>query len=455
MDRDVDQVLMNINKTAGGIVSAALFSTAMTFKLATFLMRMAKKGLAASGLVDAFKNFNTKTSGEFTVYNIPLSKEKAQMVNELNKLNLNLEKEKNPFKAAKMRNDIKNIEKQLPELQHLKTLGIEHCMLPKLNGSMQTIQVAIARPDEQKFKNWYLNHLSTEMNGGKKNLEAIKVFTEGNYTILNMPFEDKKELNDMFKDFKRMGVNYAKCPDLNVGDGYTQVAVPNSERSLVEDWFKLWKNKQLSNGEEVTKEMYAMDGNSYMETGSMSDDAYINSAEQIYQDANKEFEQQSNPVPWTQKMQHENSPEYVKLLQDNNYEKITINKETLVDKLNTENMKHIMESAKRNGMFVSRVPGTYGHHQEALVLPIDKVFTTDDDKTFVAFLHKGQDHMVVNSEGVIQKKNFELTYKPYDVVTRNLNRVNNMTKDKALEKGMQVAKDIAAAVPVPGMPLKP
>lgn len=445
--REIDQILMNINKTSGGIVSAALFSVTMSFKLVTFLMRMAKKGLAASGLVDAFKNFNQKTSGQFTVYNIPLSQEKAAKMNKLNKLSLELDSEKNPIKAAALRNDIKKLEKEIPEIAQLKMLGIDYCVLPKLNGSNQTIQVGVANVDDQKFKNWYLNHLTTELQGGQKNLEAIKVFTEGNYTILNMPFEEVEELGVMFSDFNTMGINYAVCPDLNVGDGYTQVAIPNVNRGLVEDWFKLYKEKALSEGKEITKEMYAMDGNSYVNTGEVSADQYINSSDELCQAANAEFEKQAQQVPWTQKMKHENSPEFVRLMQDNSYQKITINKETLVEGLNTTNMDVLMQMAERNNMFVSRIPGTYGTDQEALILPMSQVFTTDEDKTFVAFLHKGKQSMVADASGNVMKRSYEDTYRPYDTVTRGFAKVKGMKKEINLEKTVEPAKNIAASIP--------
>lgn len=445
--REIDQVLMNINRTSGGVVSAALFSVTMSLKLVTFLMRMAKKGLAASGLVDAFKNFNQKTSGEFTVYNIPLSEEKAQKMNKLNKLSLELDTEKNPIKAASLRNDIKKLEKEIPEIAQLKMLGIDYCVLPKLNGSNQTIQVGVANVDDQKFKNWYLNHLTTELQGGQKNLEAIKVFTEGNYTILNMPFEEVDELGVMFSDFNTMGINYAVCPDLNVGDGYTQVAIPNVNRSLVEDWFKLYKEKALSEGKELTKEMYAMDGNSYANTGEVSPEQYINSSDEACKATNEEFEKQAQPVPWNQKMKHENSPEFVRLMQDNSYQKITINKETLVEGLSTSNMEILMQMAERNNMFVSRIPGTYGEDQEALILPMSNVFTTDEDKTFIAFLHKGKPSMVADAAGNVMKRSYEDTYKPYDTVTRGFAKVEGMKKDINLEKAVEPVKNIAAAVP--------
>ena len=446
-NREIDKVLMNINKTAGGVVSAALFSTAMTFKLVTFLLRMAKKGLASSGLVDTFKNFNQKTSGEFTVYNIPLSQDKAQKMDNLNKLNLELDNEKNPIKAASIRNNIKKLEKEIPELAQLKMLGIEHCVLPKLNGSNQTIQVGVSNVDDQKFKNWYLNHLTTELRGGQKNLEAIKVFTEGNYTILNMPFEEEAELGVMFSDFNTMGINYAVCPDLNVGDGYTQIAIPNTNRTLVEDWFKLYKEKALSEGMELSKDMYVMDGNSYANTGEISAEQYINSSDELCKAANAEFELQSQPVPWPQKMKHENSPEFIKFMQDSSYQKITINKETLVENLDISNMTFLMQTAEKNNMFVSRIPATYGEHQKALVLPMNQVFSTDNDKTFVAFLHKGKECMVADVKGNVSKLSFEDTYKPYDDVSRGFQKVQELTKGIGLEKNVTPAKDIISSIP--------
>ena len=452
MDREVDQILMNVSRTSNGIVNAALFSVGMSFKLITFLARMTKKGLVSSGLMDKFKSFNAKTAGEYTCYNIPLTQEKAEFMNKLGELNLQLDKEKNPINAAKIRNEIKNIEKEIPELNQLKKLGIEHCVLPKINGSNQTLQVAVSNNDTQKFKHWYLNHLQSGMNGGKKNIETIKVFTEGNYTILNMPFEEKKELRDMFKDFDKMGINYAKCPDLKVGDGYTQVAIPNSDRGLVEDWFKLWKDKQLREGKDVEKDMYAMDGNSYAATGEVTADQYINSADEIYKEANAEFEMNSKEVPFAPKMKHENSPEFVKLLQDNNYEKITINKETLVENLETSNMDSLMKKAQEQGYFVSRIPGTWGANQEALVLPINQVFTTDEDKTYVAFLHKGEKCLIANKNGDVLGRTFEETKQSYDKVNRSLNKVKDLAQGKSLEKGVTVAKEVANVLPAPMKP---
>lgn len=403
-DREVDSVMMNINRTSSGIIQAATFSARMTFKLLSFIMRMAKKGLVAASLADKFQNFVQKTGGEYSVYNIPLSAEKAKLMKQLNGLELKLQNEKNPFAKVSIRSEIKKLENGIPELAQLKELGIDFCALPKLNGSEQTIQVAIAREGEQHFKAWFMNHLTSGLNGGEKNLEGIRVFTEGNYSILNMPFETEEDLDVMMTDFNTYGINYAILPDLNVGDGYTQVAIPNSERSLVEQWFKLWKEKALSEGKEV-KDLYALDNNSYTQTGELTPEQYINSSELQFQEVQKEFEAQSSPVPWNEKLGTENCLEFLRLSQDNNYHMITINKEKLVD-------NHVMtdrekESALRHGIFASRVPGTYGEDQKTLMIPRDNVFSTDDGKTYIAFIDRRRDYRVADTEGKFSKISLE------------------------------------------------
>lgn len=451
-DREVDSVMMNINRTSSGIISAVTFSARMTFKLISFLMRLAKKGLVAASLCDKFQNFMQKTGGEYSVYNIPLTAEKAATMKKMNQLELELQKTNNPLRKASIRNELKKMEKEIPELAQLKELGIDFCALPKLNGSNQTIQVAIARDNEQHFKAWFMNHLTSGLNGGEKNMEGIRVFTEGNYSILNMPFEKGDDLDVMMSDFNTYGINYAILPDLNVGDGYTQVAIPNSERSLVEQWFKLWKEKALSEGREV-KDLYSLDQNSYTQTGELTPEQYINSSEPQFQDVQKEFEAQSTPVPWNEKLAKENSPEFVKLLQDNNYHKITINKEKLVDDHKLNDVTRRFEN--EFGQFTSRIPGTWGENQKSLVLPSNQVFSTDEDKTYIAFIDKRKDYHVVSKDGTLSKISLEGENgirQIYDTVDRGFNKVKEIQKGKNLSKTPTKTMDIKPDGMIP--PLK-
>lgn len=425
-EREVDQVLMNIRNMSGSITAVSLISARLSFKIVTFLLRLAKKGLVAAGFSDEFKNFIEKTEGNYTVYNIPVTAERVEKLQEINSMELQLQDTKNPFTKAKLRNEIKELWKEIPELEQIEKLGINHCVLPKLNGSEQTIQVAIDKNGDQMFKNWFLNHLTEGLSGGEKGMEELKVFTEGNYTIFNLPFEGE-ELKQALSDFEILNLNYTIMPDLKVGDGNSQLAIPNADRGKLETWFTMWRDKQIREGKEPEEvgEMYAMDQESYMATGTMDAEEYVEGADQKYKVANAEFETQSHTVPWNTTMQKENSEEYVQLLQNQNYEKISINKETLVNDMLKSSKA---EEMKRNGYFISRIPGTYGEKQQTLILPIDKVFTTDSGKTYIAFLPKNAKSMVADNTGNIVQKDFSTVYESYQKVERNMKKVEQLQK---------------------------
>lgn len=443
-DREINQVLMNIRGTTGSVISASLFSARITFQLLVFLMRLAKKGLVAAGFCDNFKKFMKDTEGKYTVYNIPVTADRAEKMKQMNGLELKLQNARNPKEKAELRREIKKLQEEIPELEQMQKLGIHHCMLPKLNGSEQTIQIAVAKESDQMFRNWFLNHLTTGLSGGEKSMEDINVFTEGNYTIFNMPFEGE-ELKTALEDFDVLGMNYACLPDLKVGDGNSQIAVPNADRGKLETWFTMWRDKQLREGKEPG-EMYAMDQESYLATGSMEEKNYVASADQEYRDANAEFEAQAKEVPWSAVLQKENSEEYVRLLQDKNFEKITINRETLVENLAVSAK---MEEMKRRGYFISRVPGTYNEMQETLILHVDQVFAADDGRTYLAFLPKNKEVMVADAAGNISKRGFQEVYRIYDKVERCFKRIENLKKGMAPGKSAVLPQ---VSTPVPHMP---
>lgn len=427
-DRNIDSILMNINRSSAGIIGAITFSSRMTFKLVMFMLRLGHKGAVGLGLADDFKAFVKDTKGEFTVYNIPLTQEKTDTVLKIQSLQKQVDIASNPIKKAELRQEIKSLERMIPELEQIKGLGIKYCTMPKLNGSSQTFQIAVSKKHDQVFKTWFLNHLTSELRGGEKNLEDIKVFTEGNYSIFNMPFEGK-EMEPMLSDFKTLGVNYSVMPDLKIGDGYTQVVIPNTDRSRLEAWFKLWQEQQLATGGEV-KEMYEINSESYMNTAEMSQDEYITSADKQYQDINKEFEEKAISVPYSDQLQKENSPEYVKYLQDNNYEKISINKETLVENLTVSQKVNEM---KKDGWFASRIPGTYGENQQTLLVPMGRVFEADDGKTYVAFIKKSMGGFIADSKGNVNRVAIADVMKPYEKVTRAFEKVKSMDATKTMD----------------------
>lgn len=426
-DREIDRVLMNIKQHTGTISYLMFLSVRANIMLLSYFLRLAKKSMVSRGFTDSYKDFLQRTEGNFSVYNIPVTGTSAENLQKLNALEIQLQENASPFEAAKLRNEIKDLQEKIPEIEQLKRLGLDYCVLPKLNGSEKTIQVAIPNTETQPFKNWFMNHLLSQLSGGEKDLEEIKALTEGNYSIFNVPFEGD-ELKEALPDFDILGINYTVLPDLKVGDNNSQIAIANADKDKLITWFQMWKDKQLSQGKEAGS-LYEMNPSSYMDTGEIDQGDYVANSDRKYQEVNEEFEKNSTLPTWEEPLRNANSEEYVKYLQNKNYEKISINKETLVDNMHADVLK--------KGYFTSRVPGTYGDKQETLLIPSKQVFITDDGQTYIAFLLKSGKTLVADRQGNIFEKEFEEVYKPYAKVSRNFKNVQKLTKNVTPEQGVK------------------
>lgn len=88
---------------------------------------------------------------------------------------------------------------------------------------------------------------------GKGEVEEFEKFlkaTEGKYRILNIPTEKAEELNQMREDLNQMHISYTILPDLNVGDGQTQIAYAIADTEKVEAWYRSFCLDHLKNGGE-------------------------------------------------------------------------------------------------------------------------------------------------------------------------------------------------------------
>lgn len=470
-DKEMEKILMNIKQGGGGIVSLLLFTAQMQMQLFVFLARMAKKAFIASGTLGKYQTFLAKTEGKFQIYNIPIPKQHAEKIIQLGEMEVKLEREKNRSVAKSLRKEIEALKKEIPELSQLEKLGISHYVLPKLNGGENSLQVAVAKNDIPNFKVWYLNHLNDGLSGGELGLGELKSFTEGNYSIFNLPFEGG-EVQDMLHDFDVLGMNYSLLPDLKVGDGYTQVAVANKDQETLDGWFAIWKEKQIQEGKEA-RDYRKISREAYLETSEIDVEDYIAGTDQKYREADAEFSQAEGAVDVMENMGKETikddtSKEFQALSENPDYVKISINHETLVDRGSHRLSEETREIAEKTGQFLSRIPGTFGPtRQETLVLPKSRVFRTDEGKTYVGFLPKNGRTLVMKADGKFERRTFEEAYKPYDVVQRGFNKVQNMAKEgeapgqeKSMEKpaglpgaGKQESAAPKPAAPKPGAPL--
>lgn len=87
-------------------------------------------------------------------------------------------------------------------------------------------------------------------------LRTLEKLTGGQYAILNIPFENEKELIEFYDRLKKLKVSFAELPDLNVGDGFTQIAYNPQEADKIKLVVEYYKEKMQVEAEEISLEKY-------------------------------------------------------------------------------------------------------------------------------------------------------------------------------------------------------
>ena len=284
-------------------------------------------------------------------------------------------------------------------LDELKDLGVRHVILPDLNADDGMVQIAIYDEDKEKFVGWQERYLLNRMRGGEHDVRDLRNLTNGNTSLISIPVEGA-ELETMQKDFGELRINYAILPDLNVGDGETQLIVANSDINNVEFWFSMYNQDLIQRGEEP-KEMKKMSMEAYTKTGNLTEEQYADTASEELKAVNEKYEtKEPGIVEQTVGNQEKgirsvNSEAYETFASDNGYVQLSIDKATLVDNSKFANV----QSIKDNGLFACRIPGTFAEHEQTLVLPESQVFTFNCGKTYRAFVKKDDKPVVMGPDG--------------------------------------------------------
>lgn len=87
-------------------------------------------------------------------------------------------------------------------------------------GAKGGIDIARLKIMQHKMK---LHYASTGTRDTMR-LSDLEKLTGENYAILNIPLENDKDLKNFYDALKKVHVSFAELPDLNLGDGYTQIA---------------------------------------------------------------------------------------------------------------------------------------------------------------------------------------------------------------------------------------
>ena len=337
--------------------------------------------------------------------------------------------------------------------------NVRYIRMPDLNDKDGFVQLAVYGEDQLNFQGWYDRFLMARMQGGEHELQNLNNLTNGRTSIVSIPMEQEVDL--LKADFDTLQVNYSILPDLNIGDGEIQVVVANADLPKVEHWYRMLQEKCLSEGKEI-KDFETIDMGQYRETGTMNEEAYVDTASGEMKEKLEKYEGQERGELEEKVLEMENSiksisnERYQELHQHPDYVEVTINRETLIDQSRIAQKKNPEVEAK--GMFASRVPGTWGESERTLVLPTDQVFQTDGGKTYLAFLAKNEKQILLDANG----KPVSADYRPTgsDLYASNYDKVDRMFKKKELLQTENVQKEalkkVAGQVPqkLPTIPRK-
>lgn len=126
---------------------------------------------------------------------------------------------------------------QIIELYGRGLEGLGKAIRFSAKGAEKGVQIAQVKALQHRMK----LHYASEGTHNTMKLSDLEKMTGGRYTILNIPLEDEKELIAFYDRLKKLKVSFSELPDLNLGDGYTQIAYnPDDMESvrLVIDYYK-------------------------------------------------------------------------------------------------------------------------------------------------------------------------------------------------------------------------
>lgn len=86
-------------------------------------------------------------------------------------------------------------------------------------------------------------------------LSDVEKLTGGNYQILNVPTEDREILTSLYNDLKSRNIPFAEMPDLEVGDGFVQLAVDPQDSNKIKAVLEIYREK-IGEAEILTLEEY-------------------------------------------------------------------------------------------------------------------------------------------------------------------------------------------------------
>lgn len=243
---------------------------------------------------------------------------------------------------------------QIIELYGKGLGGLGKAIRFSAKGAAKGVQLAQVKALQHRMK----LHYASEGTHDTMKLADLEKMTGGRYTILNIPLEGKKELIPFYDRLKKMKVAFAELPDLNLGDGYTQIAYNPEQVESVRMVIEYYKKKFREEAKEI-------DLDEYMGMASPGGLEYLDEL------AAKGYEGS---------MHEEQLAELQQRMRDKEYLPVSINVESLL-------------LQEENDAYVFRVPRgrTEKHQSFAIRIRKEDCLLLDDGQTVITCLKRNGD----------------------------------------------------------------
>lgn len=253
-----------------------------------------------------------------------------------------------------------------------------------------------------------------------------------------------ENIEKLKQDLEHLHVNYTILPDLNVGDGYIQVAFATADTPKVQAWYQAYQQDMLSAGmpmEEI-REIQIQD---YLDTGKQKSDkkeSRPDQTEENYQTGYRtpdgknrfnNFEQRTYNTDFYNTLENLSNTKSNFLSRDE-----YLKQKSLPEMMEVSINENLVQSQSGDRMFVSRIPGTQG--REYLCVPSDRVYQTDEGKTY-GILMKQSDHVTIVDQNGAFLRSVRM-----DDLRSNYNQVRD---------GMEFASKTRISAPMPKAMPKP
>ncbi len=145
---------------------------------------------------------------------------------------------------------------QILELSGKAAGGLFKGIRLSANGAKKGAELAQLKRMQKKMKVHYASQGKHET----MKVTDLEKITGGEYGILNIPFENEKDLIGFYDRLKNINVSFAELPDLNIGDGYTQIAYNPQEAGKIKVVVEYYKEKMEIEAAEISLEKYEQMG---------------------------------------------------------------------------------------------------------------------------------------------------------------------------------------------------